>query len=235
MGERVACWELRRVVLFTHPRNKHPQLGIKQNTAVWRHQGCGLHASWSELFKVVDDVEECSATTEMRTERLLCMVGNLACASRDVGHRSHMSRFLVSLLRHTLSSEDVTACEALVAKFGKDVREVSCECSPRLSLGNGSVCCESGKMVLDAIKYSEKTAEGVDRLVAVLVMLLGSVAACSHICTWLRVYVSGLSRRIGDDDRVMGSSRVDDITVLDLPHPSRQRTRDNGVQEFTVW
>ena len=47
------------------------------------------------------------------------MVGNFACASGHIDHQSDMSRFLVSLLRHTLSSEDVKACESLVA----DVRE----------------------------------------------------------------------------------------------------------------
>ena len=81
------------------------------------------------------------------------------CAQgRDNGPLSRMSRFLVSLLRHTLTSEDVTAFEALMAEFGNDARDVS-------------ACCESGKTVLDAIKYSEKTGEGVDRLVAVLVLL----------------------------------------------------------------
>ena len=115
----------------------------------------------------------------VKAEGLLCMIGNLACASR-----SHMSRFLVSLLRHTLSCEDVTACEALAAKkFGKDARDACCECSPRVRLGDGSECCESGKTVLDAAKQSEKRAEGVQRLVAVLVLLLGHVAACGYACT----------------------------------------------------
>ena len=101
------------------------------------HAFCVLHASWSELVKAgynghtsvkardVDDVEECSVAVEMRTEGLLCMVGNLACACRDIGHRSQKSRFLVSLLRRTLSSEDVKACEAVVAKFGNDACDVS--------------------------------------------------------------------------------------------------------------
>mmetsp|Transcript_65632 Transcript_65632/g.173807 ORF Transcript_65632/g.173807 Transcript_65632/m.173807 type:complete len:346 (-) Transcript_65632:268-1305(-) len=237
-------WKLRRVVLFAHWVYTHPHLVIKQNMAVLRRQCCVLHPSWSELFKAgyksvtargVDAVEECSATAEMRTEGLLCMIGNMACARRDIGHRSHMSRFFVSLLRHTLSSEAVAACEALAAKFGKEARDVSCECSPRVRLGDGSVCCESGKTVLDGIKSSEKMAEGVDRLVARPGVFLGNVAASSHTCTWLRVYVNSLSRRFGDGVREMGSSRVDDIKALDLPGLSRGRTRDNDVQEFSVW
>ena len=133
-----------------------------------------------------------------------------------------MSRFLVSLLRHTLSSEDVKACEALVAKFGKDARDVSWECS-RVRFGD--VCCESGKTVLGPIKHSENTAEGVDRFVAVLVLLLGNVAVCSHTCTWLRAYVTSLSRCIGDG--------VDDIKALDLPGPSRRRARDSDVDSLS--
>ena len=68
----------------------------------------------------------------------------------------HLHLFLdcVRRSRHSLTSEKVTACEALVAKFGTDARDVSCECSPRVRFGDGSVCCESGKTVWDAIKYS---------------------------------------------------------------------------------
>ena len=170
-----------------------------------------VHASWSELFKAgytsvkahgVDDVEECSATKEMRTEGLLCSVGNFACASGHIGHQSEMSRFLVSLLRHTLSSEDVKACESLVATFVKDVDDVSCECSPHVRSGDGPVSCESGKTVPDAIEHSEKTA----------------VVLWQSWC-WLRAQVTSLSRRVGDGVCEMCSSRVDNIKALDLTAP----------------
>ena len=76
----------------------------------------------------------------------------------------------------------------------EDARDVSCKCSPRVRLGDGSVCCESGKTVWGAIKYSEKAAEGVDRLVAVL----GS----SRIDDINALDLPGLARRRAPDNDV---------------------------------
>ena len=161
---------------------------------------------------------------------LFCMVGYLACAGRDIDHRFNMPRFLVSLLRHTLTSEGVTVCAALVAMFGKNARDVSCECSPRVRLGVGSVCCDSGKTVLGSIKNSEKTAENVVWWLSVLTLPRGNVAACSHSCTWLRFYGTSLSRRI--EGGVCKIIRLASRTSKHQPARSFSTARDINVQEF---
>ena len=159
----------------------------------------------SVMARGVNDVEECSATAEMRTEGPLCMV----------------STWLVQVVTLvTFSSEDVAACEALVAKFWK--------VQPSCTLGRRVRMLSEWQDGLGCHQVLGEDGRGCRSLVAVVVLLFGNVATCSDTCTWLRV--TSLSRRLGDGFRDMGSFRVDDIKALDLPGPSRRTT-----QEFAVW